>query len=399
MSMTDIRFLVVEDHAFQRRTLVQVLSSLGARHLLEATDGRSAMDILARAQPPVDVVISDLEMDGMDGMEFIRHLGGISLAPSLIILSSLERPLLASVRMMATAYGVNLLDVLEKPATPDKLEPAIRQHQRLSGQPQLRQPAAPAFSLEDILQGLRNDEFEPFFQPKVELSSGRLKGAEALARWRHPEHGIVAPYAFIKPLEDAGQIDKLMWAMLRKAADACVEWQLSGVGGTVSVNLSPTSLRDVMLADQITEVARNRGLDPALMVLEVTESATASDVGTTLEILSRLRMRGFGLSIDDYGTGYSSMQQLTRIPFTELKIDQSFVSQAGQQQSSRIMLESSLEMARQLKITAVAEGVETQADWDLLCALDCDLAQGYFIARPMHAVAYQSWAANWPQAG
>jgi EAL domain-containing protein (putative c-di-GMP-specific phosphodiesterase class I)/AmiR/NasT family two-component response regulator len=399
MLISDLRFLVVEDHGFQRRMLLGMLTGLGARHLLEAADGRSAMNILEDTLQPVDIIISDLKMDGMDGMEFIRHLGKDSRAPSLIILSSMERQLLASVKVMAAAYGVKLLDVLEKPATPEKLEPAIYQHRQATMNAQKRKPAAPAFPLEDILQGLHRDEFEPFFQPKIELSTGRLKGAEALARWRHPDHGIVPPYAFIQPLEDAGRVDELMWAMLRKAADVCKTWQASGVAGTVSVNLSPTSLHDVKLAEQITELVRNRGLDPSLMVLEVTESATAIDVGKTLEILTRLRMKGFGLSIDDYGTGYSSMQQLVRIPFSELKIDQSFVSGAGKQKPSRIVLESSLGMARKLNITSVAEGVETQEDWNLLSQLGCDLAQGYFIARPMQAEAYRSWAMGWAQDG
>ncbi|HVT03669.1 MAG TPA: EAL domain-containing protein [Thermoanaerobaculia bacterium] len=135
------------------------------------------------------------------------------------------------------------------------------------------------------------------------------------------------------------------------------------------------------------------------MVLEVTESAAATDVGKALENLARLRMKGFGLSIDDYGTGYSSMQQLTRIAFTELKIDQSFVTKATRHESARVILESSLSMAKKLRITAVAEGVETQQDWDLLRRLDCDLAQGYFIARPMAAEIYLGWIEDWTLAG
>jgi EAL domain-containing protein (putative c-di-GMP-specific phosphodiesterase class I) len=126
----------------------------------------------------------------------------------------------------------------------------------------------------------------------------------------------------------------------------------------------------------------------------VTESATTTKIGRALENLSRLRMKGFGLSIDDYGTGYSSMQQLIRVAFTELKIDRSFVANAATQRSARVILESSLEMARKLNISSVAEGVETQQDWDLLGQLGCELAQGYFIARPMPAQKLLQWAAT-----
>jgi EAL domain-containing protein (putative c-di-GMP-specific phosphodiesterase class I) len=131
------------------------------------------------------------------------------------------------------------------------------------------------------------------------------------------------------------------------------------------------------------------------MILEITESAAMTDVGRVLENLTRLRMKGFGLSIDDYGTGYSSMQQLTRIPFTELKIDQSFVMHAAHQESSRMILESSLDMARKLGITSVAEGAETQEDWNLLRECGCDLAQGFYIARPMEADAFPDWVREW----
>jgi EAL domain-containing protein (putative c-di-GMP-specific phosphodiesterase class I) len=130
-------------------------------------------------------------------------------------------------------------------------------------------------------------------------------------------------------------------------------------------------------------------------VLEVTESAATTNVGRALENLSRLRMKGFGLSIDDYGTGYSSMQQLTRVPFTELKIDQSFVRNIPTVGAARVVLESSLEMARKLNLTSVAEGVETRGDWDLLRELGCDYAQGYFVAMPMDAAAFMAWAQKW----
>jgi EAL domain-containing protein (putative c-di-GMP-specific phosphodiesterase class I) len=179
--------------------------------------------------------------------------------------------------------------------------------------------------------------------------------------------------------------------MLRKAAARCSAWRTAGLEMTVSVNLSLKSLGDTQIAERVTDLVRSQNLEPRHVILEVTESAAAAEVGRALENLARLRMKGFGLSIDDYGTGYSSMQQLTRIAFTELKIDRSFVANAARQESVRVILQSSLDMARKLGIHAVAEGVETQADYDLLRRLGCDLAQGYFVARPMDAEAYLRW--------
>jgi EAL domain-containing protein (putative c-di-GMP-specific phosphodiesterase class I) len=399
MSVANFHFLVAEDHDFQRSVLVRILENLGAKEVHEAVDGRAALAIVKDPARPVDIVISDLDMPGMDGMEFIRHLGESAIPVSLILASSLERKLLASIQTMTEAYGIRLLGVVEKPLTPTKLEMLIRLYKPAQAKPDRPRAAGPSFTLDEIAAGLKNDEFAPFFQPKVELATGKVKGAEALARWHHPQHGIVAPYAFIKPLEDNGLIDDLTWVMLRKAAGFCSIWRATGLDATMSVNLSLKSLSDVKIADRVTELVRNQNLEPRHMVLEVTESAATTDVGKALENLARLRMKGFGLSIDDYGTGYSSMQQLTRIAFTEIKIDQSFVTNAAKQESAKVILKSSLDMAKNLKITAVAEGIETQADWNLLRQLGCDLAQGYFIARPMEPGAYLDWVRGLKQLG
>ena len=388
----NLRFLVAEDQAVQRAILVTMLKRLGAKDVAEATDGQTALDIFRNATRRIDIVISDLRMPSMDGMEFIRHLANSGDPVSIILVSALDRSLVESVETMTVAYGINLLGSLEKPATLQKLQTLIDRHRPPPSVQDKPGTAAHTYTLEEVAEGLKNDEFEPYFQPKVEMATGRVKGREALARWRHPQHGIVAPYAFIKLLEEHGSIDELTWVMLKKGAAFCHRLHAAGLGTTVSVNLSLRSLNDPRLADFVTEIVRSQNLDSHNMVLEVTETSAMTDLPVALENLARLRMRGFGLSIDDYGTGYSSIQQLARIAFTELKIDQSFVMNATLQNSSNIILASSLDMAKRLKIAVVAEGVETKEDWDLLSGLKCDFAQGYFIAKPMEAEAYLDWA-------
>ena len=392
MDISEIKFMAVEDHDFQRSVLLRILSGLGATNVSTAADGHGALNILGMPEGSVDIIISDLDMPGMDGMEFMRHLGEEDSPVSVILTSALESSLLDSVETMARAYGVNILGVIEKPVTPDKLDALIKRHQLALPKPGKPMAVPESFTLEEIMEGLRNDEFEPYFQPKVEIASGKVKGAEALARWRHPQKGIIAPYAFITAMEEHGLIDALTWIMLKKSAAFCSKWHaVSGLKLSISVNLSIKSLADVQLAERVSTLVHGELLEPRYMVLELTESATTTDLGAALENLSRLRMKGFGLSIDDYGTGYSSMQQLTRIAFTELKIDQSFVANAARQHSARIILESSLEMARRLNITSVAEGVETQQDWDLLARLGCQVAQGYFIAMPLDPDSFLKW--------
>ena len=396
MPIRDLNFLVAEDHEFQRNALVWMLTGLGAHSVQQAGDGREALRLVNEPGNAIDVVISDLDMPGMDGMEFIRHLGQSGAQVSIILASALDARLMASIATMAGAYGMHVLGAVEKPLTPEKLIQLIALHRRRSHAAVT--PSAVQFGLEDVLAGLRNDEFEPYFQPKIELSTGRVCGAEALARWKHPEHGIVEPKAFIKTLEDSGFIDELTWVVLRKSATSCSAWRATGMDAGVSVNLSVRSLGGVKFAERVVKLARARQIEPQQMMLEVTESAATIDVGRALENLARLRMNGFGLSIDDYGTGYSSLQQLSRIAFTELKIDQSFVTGASRSESSRVMLESSLDMARRLKLSSVAEGVESSEDLELLCSLRCDLAQGFHIARPMPFDEWIDWAKSWDPA-
>lgn len=395
MPAEGLTVLIVEDHEFQRSMLVMLLENLGAKDVHEAADGREALEVIRELEQPFDVIITDIDMPAMDGMAFIRNLGEAKLQASMIVTSSLESSLLESIERMSAAYGIRLLGTIKKPASEQTLGNLLAMHWSPRAKSDQQRSPSREFTLADILVGLKNEQFEPYFQPKVKLANGRVCGAEALARWRHPEFGIVQPYAFIDLLEKHNQMSELTWIMLAKSAARCREWREAGYDLAVSVNVSATLLGDSSIAEAITWQVLNQGLDPRHVILEITESALQDKVGPVLENLTRLRMKGFGLSIDDYGTGYSSMQQLTRIPFTELKIDQSFVQHAATQESSRLILESSLQMARKLGITSVAEGVETRADWDLLRECGCDVAQGYHIAKPMAADEFPDWVSAW----
>lgn len=398
MKASDLKILVVEDDDFQLKMIVNMLRALGVADICEASDGKQALAALDAAAHPVDIALCDMNMPEMDGMEFMRHLGGKQSAISILILSMLNKALLTSIETMAKAYGINLLGVVEKPIALAQLELLISQFERPKIKMQKTAAATQSFSLDEILHGMRAKQFEPFFQPKVELKTGRITGAEALVRWVHPEHGVVAPYVFIALLEQSNNIDELTFMMLEKSAAACRLFHDRGDAITVSVNLSLVSLDDTELAQKITTVVKNVGLDPRHMILEITESAAMTNVAHALENLARLCMHGFSLSIDDYGTGYSTMQQLTRIPFSELKIDQSFVKNFGNNEALRIVVESSIDMAHKLNVKSVAEGVETAQDFDMLKSIGCDTVQGYFIAKPMNLASFIEFCAAYKAA-
>ena len=391
----DLHILVVEDDDFQRQLTVGMLRSLGVLAVSESSNGRQALEFIRDADSrPVDVTLCDLEMPEMDGMEFMRHVGQEGLETAIVITSALDGKLLSSVARMAKMYGIRLLGTIEKPVVVERIKEVLKKHYQAE-EPRQHTASSLTFGIDEICEGIRAGQFEPFFQPKVDLKSGRLSGAEALARWVHPQHGVLGPEVFISQLEQSGNIDDLTFSMLRKSALACRRFLEKGHPLTVSVNLSLRSLDNPLLADKITQLVRDEGLGLEYIILEITESAAMTDVAHALENLARLCMNGFALSIDDYGTGYSSMQQLTRIAFSELKIDQSFVKDFVDTPSMGVIVESSIDMARKLGMKSVAEGVETQQDWDMLNKIGADTAQGYYIAKPMDLEAFFNFVENY----
>lgn len=384
MSLNNLHILVLEDDEFQRRMVANMCRSLAPESISEAADGNHALQIIQDSNvKPVNVVLCDLQMPGMDGMEFLRHLSEQHSDIRIVITSALDSKLLTSVGRMAKIYGIRLLGIVEKPIVLARLKELIAVSNIEERKWRQQQPDAKKFTLDEILQGISADQFQPFFQPKVDLNSGKVTGAEALARWIHPEYGVVSPYSFIPDLEQSGNIDDLTFRMIAHSVAACRSVHEKGYILSISINLSLSSLTDRALADRIIQIVQNAGIDPRYIVLEITESAAMTDTAHTLENLARLCMHGFTLSIDDYGTGYSSMQQLTRVPFGELKIDQSFVKDFSENKAMRIVVESSIDMAHKLRIKSVAEGIETQQDWEILKSLGCNIGQGYLFAKPM----------------
>jgi EAL domain-containing protein (putative c-di-GMP-specific phosphodiesterase class I) len=229
----------------------------------------------------------------------------------------------------------------------------------------------------------------------VEVASGRLAGVETLVRWQHPRDGIVLPELFVPLAEEHGLIEDLTRTVLAEALHEARQWQYSGIHTRLAINVSMLNLNDVNFPDYVAGLAAASDVAVKNLMLEVTESRIMQDPLSSLDILTRLRLKGISLSIDDFGTGHSSLAHLRDVPFNELKIDRGFVHGAWRDKSLKAIFDASLSLAQQLGITTAAEGVEDRADWNFLREAKCDLAQGNFIGEPMPGEDLADWLNDW----
>ena len=398
MPNTKLTLLVAEDDDFQRSTIIKLLNDLGIFDVFEARNGEEALAVLNQQNnPPVDILITDLKMPRMDGIELLRKINQANHNVGIIILTGMDKKLLTVTSQLSKLNKTKLLGAVEKPINLQQLNGFLTQYSN----PLPKQAAncantkQYAFTVGDILTGISKKQFKPYLQPKVNLKTGKIVGAEALARWLHPEHGVISPFAFIPLLEQHKCIDELTFCMLEESALACKTLIEKGLPLNLAINLSLISLNNPDIAKKITQLFSSYNVNPKYITLEITESAAMTDGAIALENLARLYMSGFTLSIDDYGTGYSNLQQLTRIAFGELKIDQSFVQGFASNDQLLIVVASNIDMAHKLGIKCVAEGVETKEDWDLLKSMGCDIGQGYHIAKPMPVADFYQFALNY----
>ena len=340
MSMSALSVMVVEADGATRRLALRLLHQLGVVDVTDSADAKAALAQLGLRRQPPDVVMIDLDLPGMDGIEFIGHVAHRGLAPAVLLVSALEPALLDTVQAMTRAFGLHVLGSIEKPLTVARL-------------------------------------------------------AEALARWVRTDGQVVRPDHFIGLLEREGLADPMTDLILEQSCRHKRTWERQGLRLGLSVNISATTLADPTAADRYQRIVTGQGVEPSEVVLELTESAVMVDPARSLGVLARLRLKGFGLAIDDFGTGYSSLSQLSQIPFTELKIDQGFVAGAYNQPRQRAMVEASIDLARKLGLQVVAEGVATLEDWRMLAGLGCGLAQGHLIAPPVAPAELPSVLAQW----
>ncbi|MBV6319575.1 EAL domain-containing protein [Duganella violaceipulchra] len=397
MDIAQLHFLVAEGDQVQRHALADILVHLGVGRITQAPDGHTALrHFSAGITPQVDIAIIDLALPGMDALELIRRLSEAKSRMGVVVVGAQSNAVLFSVETMAAAYGINMLGAIGKPVIGGRLEALITNYlQPEEARSDAAHAKAPPISFAEVGQGLQMREFDPFFQPKIELETGQVKGLEMFARWRHPLYGVLGPASFMQVLEENRRIDFLDWSMIEKSVAACRTLHDQGIPISFSINVDQGTLAHPQFMEQIAACLERHRIMPDYITFEMTESAVLTTDPHFLERLLRLRMKGFGLAIDDYGTGRSNLQLLARIPFSELKIDRSFVDGASKKQAIGTVLRSFLGLARSLDRRSVAVGVETKQDWDFLQGLGCTYAQGYYIAKPMPVEEFPAWLADW----
>ncbi|MGE0030922.1 MAG: EAL domain-containing protein [Steroidobacteraceae bacterium] len=394
--MTDlagIRILVLDDEPVALVLMERMLANLGFANVRTFDLGERALAWLTGSGQAVDLVVLDLNMPGMDGVEFLRNLVELNFAGGVILASGEDEPIQQAAETLIQAHRITALGHLHKPVQPEALTALIEQWRvRVRSS---RRGVARSYASEDVARAIANREFVNHYQPVVAVATGAVVGVETLVRWQHPADGMVYPDRFIGVAEEHGHIDGLTQVVLEGAIAQARSWLNAGLRLRVSVNVSMDNLTALAFPDVLARQVASAELSASDIVLEITESRLMPGLVTVLDVLTRLRLKRFRLSIDDFGTGHSSLAQLRDIPFDQLKVDRGFVHGAAGNEKKRAICDASLRLARQLGIEVVAEGVEDADDWQFLRQKGCDYAQGYFIARPMPGPELLSWIDRW----
>ena len=391
--MAAANILIVDDDLFQLQLFSSQLAILGLDQVQACISGQQALTLLKALQVGKLLIFLDLNMPDMDGVEFIRSLAEMSYTGPLVLVSGEDPRILETAERLARAHHLTVLGCLSKPVQTEALSLLLEHWYRAT--PETAVKALKAYSADEIRRAISGGEMVNYYQPKVLVVSGELSGVETLVRWQHPIDGAVFPDSFIGVAEDNGLIDDLTRVVLIETLEQSKRWRAEGLVVRVAVNVSMHNLARLDFTDFVLSQIMRYDVAAEDLILEVTESRLMADVLAPLDVLTRLRLNSIGLSIDDFGTGHSSLTQLRNIPFNELKIDQSFVHGADRDNTRRAMFTASLGIARQLGMQTVAEGVEDLADWNFLRQQGCDLAQGYFVARPMPAGDLRAWWVDW----
>lgn len=384
----DHRIVVIDDD----NTICDIVSAVAATIGFDCATTKDSAPFQDLITPDTTLILLDLMMPELDGIEVLRLLGGMNCKARILLMSGMDKRVLETAEKLAHSLGLQVIGHLQKPVPVWELKATLESVAATSVP--APKTAEPHLRITDgqLKLALERDEFFNFYQPQISLLTGDVIGVEALARWQHPERGIVLPEHFIARIESMGLIDTLCWKTAQAALGEARDFRgRNGEWLRISLNASMYSLHDLAFPDTFLKFAHQYRYPIEKIVVEITESRLAHELSRTLDVLTRLRMKGFQLSIDDFGSGYAMMKQLQNVPATELKIDMSITENMHVNDSDRVMVEKIIEMGHELGMEVIAEGVMAKAQLDLLREMGCDAAQGFFIGVPMAAADLEQW--------
>jgi len=380
------RLLVVDDERIQRALVTRAVMPLG--YVVDAVaDLREAAAHLVQFR--YDAVVLDLSLGETEGISLLQALTGANRDTTLIFLSRLDDRVLAASLRLASHMGLRVAGMLRKPASPNALRALLRDAP--ARQIPSANPTHSPVSADELASAIQHGLIVPYYQPQVSLGDRRVVAVEALARWPRRDGGSPPPEVFVALAEQTGLIVPLTFQIMRAALEASGRWRARHPNCRVAVNISPLVLADPRLPDEIELLLAETGQGPAALVAEITESTVIANPLLAAEVLTRLRIKGIELSIDDFGTGHSSLLSLLRLPFSELKIDRSFVSPCETDAEARKIVCATISMARELGMRVVAEGIETESIAELLRDAGCDVGQGWHFAAAMSEASLIPW--------
>jgi EAL domain-containing protein (putative c-di-GMP-specific phosphodiesterase class I)/FixJ family two-component response regulator len=371
---TTTGIVLLDDDPFMLKLLTHMLAQLGYTRVVACDSGQMALQQVTGTHEVVDLIFLDINMPGMDGVEFIRRLVECRYGGSVILVSGENGRILESVEKLLKAHRLIALGHLQKPVKPDELISLLSRLKPNIGHSNVTRVSQHSYSAEQFRAAIAHGELVNYYQPKVALATGEVVGMESLVRWRHPVDGLIFPDQFLGLAEEQGLLTEVTRVVLFEAMKQAKAWRRAGCHLSVAVNISMDDLIALDFPDMAEAMAASVGVDPQMITLELTEGQVMRQLSTVLDVLSRLSLKRFRLSIDDFGTGHSSLAQLRDLPFNELKVDRGFVHGASTDGTRRAICSASLQMAHQLQCRWSGKGSRTGKtgtscrNWDVTSA-------------------------------
>jgi EAL domain-containing protein (putative c-di-GMP-specific phosphodiesterase class I)/CheY-like chemotaxis protein len=371
--------------------IVDTICAIGVRAGFRALPSTSAARFreIIEAELP-DVIVLDLQMPGQDGIATLRYLADAKVAAKIFLVTGMDERTIASAEQYGLRRGLQVVGTLQKPFDPDELLARLeRAHAAI-------RPLTAA----DLEQAIQNNELVVYYQPIIQRFADNtwdICAVEALLRWNHPIRGLLTPSSFISMGEAHGLSRAMTDFVFQRGIEQMKGWEASRLRIGLRVNVAATLISDIDFPDRLEAMLREQSLDPENLALEITETAMLDQTPETIDILTRLRIKNISLAIDDFGIGYSSLTQLFRMPFNEMKVDKSLISKITESKEASIMVDALISLAHKLNLTVCAEGVEDEATLAALGRFGSDYAQGYYVSPAVAASEIPKIIARWDQ--